>query len=121
MIGVQSCALPILSMEIHDTTVQNLTTLIQQTEYVGMLLDRDVIEAKLELNTMNSILRKSINELREIIYNLRPMSFDDLGLVPSLQQYIAQIQVDEPDIDIRLNITKEETENILTELGRAHV
>ena len=39
----------------------------------------DPIRCRLELSSQGKILKDIINELRNMIYNLRPMSFDDIG------------------------------------------
>lgn len=103
-----------ISMEIHDTTVQNLTTLVHKAEYATKLMDIDPIRAKLELNTMNNILHSSIEELREIIFDLRPMSIDDLGLVASIERYVNQMQMENDRVNYFLNVSNKENEKILS-------
>lgn len=83
-----------ISMDLHDTTVQNLTTLVHKTEFCTKLMDIDVIQAKLELQTMTTTIRNTINELRNIIYDLRPMSIDDLGLVMTIERFAKQMEID---------------------------
>lgn len=99
-----------ISMELHDTTVQNLTTLVHKTELCTKLIDIDQIRAKLELQTMTETIRNTINELRGIIYDLRPMSIDDLGLVVTVQRFIKQVEVEDANnaISISLEIINEE-------------
>lgn len=86
-----------ISMELHDTTVQNLTTLVHKTELCTKLMDIDMIRAKLELQTMTETIRNTISELRGIIYNLRPMSIDDLGLVMTVKRFIRQMELENPE------------------------
>ncbi|MDK2807641.1 MAG: two-component system, NarL family, sensor histidine kinase DegS [Clostridiales bacterium] len=102
-----------ISMEIHDTTVQNLTTLVHKVEYATKLLDIDPMRTRLELNTMTEILRDSIEELREIIFDLRPMCLDDLGLVAAIERYIDQIQLESDAIKYSLHVSAPENENVL--------
>ena len=68
-----------IARDIHDSTVQNLTSLIHKVELCTKLIDKDLIRTKLEMQTMIITLRNTIDELRSIIYNLRPMSIDDLN------------------------------------------
>lgn len=68
-----------ISRDLHDSTVQNLTSLVHKTELCMKLLDVDTIRCKLELSTMSSTLRTIIDDTRKMIYDLRPMSFDDIG------------------------------------------
>ena len=80
-----------IARDLHDSTVQNLTSLIHKSELCSRLVDIDPVRAKLELNTMSITLKSVINEIREIIYNLKPMSLDDLGLTITIERYINQL------------------------------
>ena len=75
-----------ISRELHDSTVQNLTSLVHKTEFCSKLVDMDPIRCKLELNMMSKTLREIINDTRQMIYNLRPMSFDDIGLDVTIER-----------------------------------
>ena len=68
-----------IARDLHDSTVQSLTSLLHKTELCIKLLDMDPIRCRLELSSQGKILKDIINELRNMIYNLRPMSFDDIG------------------------------------------
>ena len=81
-----------IANELHDTSVQDLTHLIHQIELAGLYIDLDPIKAKLELATINDELRKIIKDIRNTIFDLRPMSFDDLGLQDALEQYIDNLK-----------------------------
>ena len=47
-------------------------------------IDNDPLKAKYELININKNLKEIINDTRDIIFNLRPMSFDDLRLQETL-------------------------------------
>lgn len=79
-----------IARDLHDTTVQNLTSLIYKTELCEKYVDIDNIRVKLELEIMKKTLRTTIQDMREIIYDLRPMNLDDLGLISSVERYIDQ-------------------------------
>lgn len=81
-----------IARDIHDSIVQNLTVLIHKSEFAMKVMDSDIIRAKLELSVINKVVRECINELREIISDLRPMSLDDLGIEVTLKRMIAQIE-----------------------------
>lgn len=68
-----------IAMDIHDTVIQNLTALILKNQFVLQVLNTDQHRAAIELKKINEVLKSSIDELRDIIFNLRPMSLDDLG------------------------------------------
>lgn len=65
--------------DIHDTTVQELVSLSQQLELCLHYIDKDEGKAKDELVNARNHVKDIISDIRDVIYNLRPMSFDDLG------------------------------------------
>ena len=50
-----------------------------KNDFILKIINSDVYRASTELKSNNDILKKSIDELREVIFNLSPMSIDDLG------------------------------------------
>lgn len=101
-----------ISNELHDTTVQNLTMLVHKAELCEQLIDKDVLQAKLELLTMKDTLRKTIQELRNIIYNLRPMTVDDLGLTETIERFISKKEYESHEMKISCIIQGKEPNNI---------
>lgn len=100
-----------IARELHDTTVQNLTSMVHKSELCVKLIDIDSIRAKLELKAMGNTLKSIINELRGIIYNLKPMTLDDLGLTITVQRYANRI-MDLNNIFVKVQ-ANQETSNIL--------
>lgn len=83
-----------ISRELHDSTVQNLTSLVHKTELCSKLIEMDPIRCKLELTMMSRTLRDIINDTRQMIYNLRPMSFDDIGLEVTIERSLDKLKAD---------------------------
>ncbi len=81
-----------ISRELHDSTVQNLTSMIHKIELCSKLIDMDPIRCKLELTMMSRTLRDIINDTRQMIYNLRPMSFDDIGLEITIERALDKLK-----------------------------
>lgn len=81
-----------IASELHDTSLQDLTHLIHQIELSSMYIDVDPVRAKLELEDVSNQLRKVIQDIRNTIFDLRPMSFDDLGLDDAIDEYISFIK-----------------------------
>lgn len=81
-----------IARELHDSTVQNLSSLIHKTELCLKLIDVDPIRSKLELTSMNKILRDVIEDTRNMIYDLRPMSFDDIGFDITVERFLDKIK-----------------------------
>lgn len=85
-----------IAMELHDSTVQNMTNMVHKAELCMRVIDMDPIRAKLEMESLCDTIRESIDEMRGIIYNLRPMAIDDLGLGIAAERFIKQFQLDHP-------------------------
>lgn len=83
-----------LAREIHDGPAQSLSNVVLKAEICERLIDTDVQKTRDELRKLRDTVRESLHDVRKIIYNLRPMSLDDLGLVPTLQRYIATFKED---------------------------
>lgn len=75
-----------IARDLHDSTVQNLTSLVHKSELCMKLIDLDPIHCKLELSSMGKILREVIEDMRKMIYDLRPMSFDDIGFGVTIER-----------------------------------
>ena len=77
-----------IAKDLHDTSLQNLTAIIHKVELASMYINQDPIRAKLELSTISNSLKEIINEIRDTIFELRPMTFDDFGFRELLDSYI---------------------------------
>lgn len=77
-----------IAKDLHDTSLQNLTAIVHKVELASMYISQDPIRAKLELSTISNSLKETINEIRDTIFELRPMTFDDFGFRELLDSYI---------------------------------
>ncbi len=104
-----------IARELHDSSVQNLTHLIHMIELSIMYIDKDSIRAKLELENCIKILKSTVEEIREVIFNFRPMSFDDLGFKQCIENFISDSKIKYKKCEIEyqiLNLTDIEWKNI---------
>jgi two-component system sensor histidine kinase DegS len=81
-----------LSRQIHDGPAQSLTNLILQAEICERLLDTDPAQARVELSNLKAAVNATFQKIRDFILTLRPMMLDDLGLVPTLRQYVQDFE-----------------------------
>jgi len=83
-----------VARDIHDGPAQLMSNVVLKAEICERMIDVDLDKAREELRSLKRIVRDSLQDVRKIIYNLRPMSLDDLGLVPTLQRYVLTYQED---------------------------
>ncbi len=83
-----------LARDIHDGPAQSMANIIVKTELCERLMDIDQVRAKSELENLKVIVKDTLKDVREIIFDLRPMSLDDLGLIPTLERYIYDFSED---------------------------
>jgi len=82
-----------VAREIHDGPAQSMANVVLRTEIVEKMLKNErILEAQMELHELKEMVRLSLAEVRRIIFDLRPMALDDLGLVPTLQKYIQNFE-----------------------------
>lgn len=101
-----------IARDLHDTSLQNLTHLIHKIELSSMYIDSDPLKAKLELATINKNLKSVIQEIRNTIFDLRPMTFDDLGLKESFDRLADRLRADS-NFDVYYNIEEINCNNSL--------
>ncbi|MNJ37578.1 Signal transduction histidine-protein kinase/phosphatase DegS [compost metagenome] len=78
-----------ISREIHDGPAQLLANLVLRTEIVErMLVKQEFKLVQDEIVDLKGQVRASLEEMRKVIFNLRPMALDDLGLIPTLRKYV---------------------------------
>lgn len=77
-----------LARQMHDGPAQSLTNLILQAEIVERLYDSDPGAARAELSNLKNAVTATFQQIRDFIFDLRPMMLDDLGLVPTLRRYV---------------------------------
>ena len=77
-----------VAREIHDGPAQAMATVVFRTEVCERFIDSDLGRAKKELADLREQVRQCLKEIRKIIFDLRPMTLDDLGLVPTVRRLL---------------------------------
>jgi two-component system sensor histidine kinase DegS len=82
-----------LSREIHDGPAQMLANVIIRSDLIERVFrEKGSDEGFSEIHGFKKMVRSALYEVRRIIYDLRPMALDDLGLVPTLRKYLQTIE-----------------------------
>lgn len=79
-----------IARELHDETSQSLTSVLVNLEAVEKQLPDVPDEVLIRLRLTKEIARRSLDETRRLMFDLRPSVLDDLGLVPALRWFISQ-------------------------------
>ena len=77
-----------VSREIHDGPAQAMANIVFRAEVCERLIDIDIVRAKKEFADLREQVRSCLKETRKIIFDLRPMTLDDLGLVPTVKRFL---------------------------------
>ncbi len=82
-----------ISREIHDGPAQMLANVLLRTDLVNRTYqERGIEKALQEILELKDMVRDALHEVRRIIYDLRPMALDDLGIVPTLNKYLKSVE-----------------------------
>jgi two-component system sensor histidine kinase DegS len=104
MIQAQEAERKHLARQMHDGPAQALSNLILQSEIAMRLFDRDQDMSREELINLKVSATRTFQQIRDFIFELRPMMLDDLGLAPTVKRYIDAIN-EQSGSDIQLTIT----------------
>lgn len=80
-----------IARDLHDFIIQSLTNMVHKVELCSKLMDVDIVRCKLEMQAMSKSIRNIINDMRRVIYDLRPMSMDDIGLNVTLERELSKM------------------------------
>lgn len=89
-----------LAQRLHDGPTQSLANVVLTAEICEKIVQSDPRHAMSELANLKGVVNAALQETRKFIFELRPMTLDDLGLVATLRRYASDIaqryQVDVP-------------------------
>lgn len=80
-----------LAQRLHDGTTQSLATVFMTAELCEQLLPSNREHALDQLTKLKADIKTAILETRKLIFELRPMTLDDLGLVATLRRYATDL------------------------------
>jgi two-component system sensor histidine kinase DegS len=96
-----------IARDMHDGPAQSMANLVLQAEILERLLDRNPKQLVTELAEFKNSVRNALEETRQLIFDLRPMTLDDLGLVPTLRKFIKEYG-DRYGLATRFNVVGQE-------------
>lgn len=81
-----------VARDIHDGPAQSMANVILRAEICEKLLDKNPAQVPKELRELKTVVKNSLQDVRKIIFDLRPMALDDLGIIPTLKRYFSEYQ-----------------------------
>ncbi|MFC2637993.1 MAG: sensor histidine kinase [Mitsuokella sp.] len=80
-----------ISRDLHDGPAQDMAHLMLQTSVIEKLIDLDPAEAKKTAVELRHGIGDCLRDVRQVIFDMRPMALDDLGLTAAIQQLISKM------------------------------
>jgi signal transduction histidine kinase len=77
-----------LALELHDVVSQKLFSLVLSAEAAATLLDRDADAARAQMTRLQELAREALDELRSLIFELRPPDLERDGLCGALRKHV---------------------------------
>lgn len=95
-----------IARSLHDDTGQTLSMLIINLERLEKRLPAEAVTLQERLASACQLAKHALQELRKIVYGLRPTILDDLGLVPAIRWY-ARSNLEEAGVQVNFSVPEE--------------
>jgi len=103
-----------IARDIHDGPAQHMANVVMKVDICKKIIKRDMEEGFRELEDLKDSVKVALKEVRNIIFDLRPMSLDDLGLNQTIDQSMKKISEETGlVIELRLKPMENEIESII--------
>jgi two-component system sensor histidine kinase UhpB len=88
---------------MHDETGQAISTLIINLERMAGMVPAESPELAKRIAATRDLATRTLDELRAVVYGLRPTMLDDLGLAPAIRWYVRS-QLEEAGTQLVLEV-----------------
>lgn len=117
-----------LNRDLHDGPAQSLAAITMNLEFVKRLMEHEPERVLPELNKVIRLAQRSNHDVRTLLFELRPMTLEAQGLVPTLQRYFerftdgpTKVLIESDDLEpldlhvqsILFNVTQEAVNNAI--------
>ncbi|MDU4736741.1 histidine kinase [Clostridium sp.] len=94
-----------IAREIHDGPAQYIANAMMRVDFCKVVVKKDLEKGINELDDLKSNIRMALKEVRSIIYDLRPLHLEELGLMDAIKDIINIISVEN---DIKIDMIVDE-------------
>jgi signal transduction histidine kinase len=95
-----------LASDLHDGIIQSLIAIWYRLQRISPEEGLDPQIWHGEINELTDVLNEQIQEIKRILYDLRPIILDNYGLIPAVESYVDNIQ-DKYNLPIELTLEGE--------------
>ena len=96
-----------IARDLHDGPAQVLADLVLKAEILDRIAQRTPEALPAELEEFRALVRGAVGDMRRFMFDLRPDSLDDLGLVATMKRFSSEYQ-DRTGIACRFNVSGED-------------
>jgi signal transduction histidine kinase len=77
-----------LARELHDSVSQQLFSIVLHADAAATLLNRDSAAARAQVEQLQTLARDLVQEMRSLVFELRPAEIEADGLVATLRKHV---------------------------------
>ncbi len=92
-----------IARDMHDGPAQSMSNLVLRAEILERMVDREPERAKKEIQSFKDAMKQVLDDTRQLIFDLRPMTLDDLGVIPTLRRLVSEYRERE-SIEARFSV-----------------
>ncbi|MCL6446493.1 MAG: sensor histidine kinase [Alicyclobacillus sp.] len=83
-----------IARDLHDGPAQSLTNVSMRLDVISRLIQTNPEMALNEITRTNSRVVTAINDIRRLIYDLRPVAIDEIGLISATRELLRRSEQD---------------------------
>ena len=92
-----------LARDLHDSVAQKLFGVVLTAEAASTLLTQDVAQARAQLDRLQELVGEALEELRSLVFELRPPALETEGLATTLRKHVDVLRrVHRREIELRI-------------------
>lgn len=95
-----------LASDLHDGIIQSLIGIWYRLQRISPNSNKDPEKWYKDITDVTDLLGEQIQDIRRILYDLRPVILDNYGLIPSIQSFSEKVQ-EQHNLQINLVLLKE--------------
>jgi signal transduction histidine kinase len=81
-----------IARDLHDGPTQSIAAIAMNIEFVKKLMRAMPDRVESELNVLSELVQKTSQDIRTLLFELRPLGLETQGLLSTLQQYVSRFR-----------------------------